>query len=164
MNALVPKHLNRNEVERQSIQCPAPVPFVLPSSEVPGAKDNNKHAIKVRINDETEECVLVFHGGIPEAYLQYVKICENLIRKKDFRTTFKGYAKEEALAEEDIVLHGVNRPDIDAPTENVEESSTSGRIPNRKDVSTPFQKWTKTKSILQNKVDNAQKAQNGVVE
>ena len=55
MNALVPKNLRKNEIEGQSLQHPAPVPFVPPSSELLPARDKDKRAIKVRINDETEE-------------------------------------------------------------------------------------------------------------
>ena len=97
INALVPENLNKKEVERQSLRHPAPVPFVPLNAELPITRDNDKHVMKVRINDENEELVSVFHGGVPEAYLQCVKICENLIRRKDLRTTFEGYWREEAL-------------------------------------------------------------------
>ena len=162
MSALVPKNLNKNKVERQSLRHPAPVPFVPLSSEVPGAMDNIKHAIKVRINDKTKERVLVFHGGVPEAYLQYAKICEKLIRKKDLRTTFDEYAKEDSPAEEDIILHDMNKPEPDSPAENMDAASISGRIPKENNGSTIFNKCTRTRSILQKKIGYAQKAQNGV--
>ena len=89
MNTLVPKHLNKNEVERQSLQRPAPVPFVPPGPEIPESKDN-KHSIKVTINKQAEERVSVFHEGVPEAYLQYINICENLVRKKELRVLYQG--------------------------------------------------------------------------
>ena len=163
MNALVPEILNKNEVERQSLRRPAPVPFVPPIAELPATRDNDKHAVKVKINDETEERVSVFHGGVPEAYLQYIKICETLIRKKDLRTTYEGYLREEALAKEDMVLHDVNKPDADASAESTDVASTSGRIPKKK-ASTPIEKWMRTKNMYKKKIDNARKAQNGVLE
>ena len=107
---------------------------------------------------------MVFHGRVPEAYLWYIKICKNLICNKDLITTFEGYWSEEALVKEDIVLHDMNKPDADVSAESVDVASTSGRIPRKKDASTPFEKWTRTKGIFQKKVDNAQKAQNGVLE
>ena len=57
MNALVPENLNKNEVKGQSLQRPTPVPFVLPRSELPAARHNDKDTIKVRINNDTEERV-----------------------------------------------------------------------------------------------------------
>ena len=75
---------------------------------------------------QTEEHVSVFHGGVPEAYLQYVKVCENLFRKKDLCTTFEGYWREEAPTKEDMVLHDVNKPDADASAESTDVASTSG--------------------------------------
>ena len=155
MNALVPEILNKNEVERQSLRRPAPVTFVPPIAELPATRDNDKHAVKVKINDETEERVSVFHGGVPEAYLQYVKICENLIHKKDLRTTFEGYWREESPAKENMVLHDVNKPDADASAKSVDVASTSGRIPKKKNVSTPLEKWMRTKNMFKKKVDNA---------
>ena len=84
MNMLVPGHLNKNEVKRQSLRCPAHVPFVPPSPEIPEMKDN-KHSIKVTINRQTDKCVSVFHEGITEMYLQYMNMRENLVRKKDLQ-------------------------------------------------------------------------------
>ena len=98
MNTLIPKHLNKNKVERKNLWHPAPVPFAPPVPEIPESKDN-KHSIKVRINKKTEERVSVFHGGISEAYLQYIKICENLVRKKELRVLYQGYEKEESPAQ-----------------------------------------------------------------
>ena len=123
MNALVPKNLNKNDVDRQSLWRPTPVPFIPPSSELPAVRDNEKYTIKFRINGETEEHVLASHGGVPEAYLQYIRIFKNLIRKKDLHTTFEGYKKEEALAKEDIILNDVNKPEPDVSTENVDVAS-----------------------------------------
>ena len=140
------------------------MPFVPPNAELPATRDNDKHAIKVRINDETEERVSVFHGGAPEAYLRYIKICRNLICKKDLRTTFEGCWREEALAKEDIVLHDVNKPDADASAESVDVASTSEQISKKKNAPTPLEKWTRIRGIYKKKVDNARKAQNGVLE
>ena len=67
MNVLIPEYLNKNEVERQNLQLPVPVLFIPPSSEISEAKDA-KHTTKIRINNETNERVSVFHGGVPEAY------------------------------------------------------------------------------------------------
>ena len=63
-----------------------------------------------------------------------------------------------------MVLHDVNKPDADASTESVDVASTSGKIPRKKNAPTPLETWTKIKSTFQKKVDNAQKAQNGVLE
>ena len=125
MNTLIPEHLNKNKVKRQSLQRPAPVPFAPPSPELPEIKDN-KHSIKVKINKQTDECVYVFHGGIPETYLQYIKICENLVRKKDIRAMFDRYEKKEAPAQEDINVLDVNKPE--AETGNTTVSDTSDRL------------------------------------
>ena len=106
MNPLVPEHLNKNEVKRKSLRCSAPVPFVPPVLEIPESKEN-KHSIKLRINKQTDERVSVFHGGIPEAYLQYIEICENLICKKELKILYQGYEEEENLAQLDMDILGV---------------------------------------------------------
>ena len=71
---------------------------------------DNKHSIKVGINKQTDERISVFHGGIPEMYLPYIKIYKNLVCKKDLHATFDGYEKEEALTQEDIDILEVNKP------------------------------------------------------
>ena len=81
MNALVPELLNKNKVERQSLWYPAPVLFVQLSYELTEAHDDNKHTINVRINNEIKEQVSVVYGGVPDAYLQYCKLCESLVCK-----------------------------------------------------------------------------------
>ena len=75
--------------KRQSLRRTAPVPFVPPSPELLETKDN-MCLIKVRINKQTDERISVFHGGIPEMYLQYIKIYEKLVYKKDLCAMFVG--------------------------------------------------------------------------
>ena len=60
----------------------------------------------MRINKQNEERVSVFHGGILETYLQYIKICKNLVRKKELRVLYAGYKKEESLLQLDIDILG----------------------------------------------------------
>ena len=72
---------------------------------------DDTHTIKVRINDETEEQVSVFHGGVPESYLEYCKLCESLIHKKDLHIMFDGYVKEETNVIDDLNLHNLGKPE-----------------------------------------------------
>ena len=81
---------------------------------------------------------------------------KKIIRKKDFHTTFTGYEKEENLASEDHDMHESNKPEADAPAGKL---ATASRIKRKSTVSTPLQKWTETKKLLRNKVNNTQKAQ-----
>ena len=73
--------------------------------------------------------------------------------------------KEESLTSEDIHILDVNKPDANNPAEKVDEPSNYGRIPKKNnEKATQLQKWTNAKKILQNKVNNACKAQKGGVE
>ena len=137
VNALIPKHLDKNEAKRQSIQRPELLSFVPPSPELPETKDN-KHAINVRINKETKEHVSVFHGGILETYLQYFKIYRNLVLKKDLYTTFNRYEKEETLAQEDIDKLDIStKPDANDPSEEVVDPSSLARFKKKSPTFTP---------------------------
>ena len=51
---------------------------------------------------------------------------------------FEGYLREEALTKEDMVLYDVNKPDADTSAKSVDVASTSGRIPKKKNASTPL--------------------------
>ena len=77
---------------------------------LPGAQDD-KYIIKVRINNGTKEQVSVFHGGVPESYLEYCKLCESLIHKKDLHIMFDGYVKEETNVIDDLNLHNLGKPE-----------------------------------------------------
>ena len=87
------------------------MPSPPPSPDLPEMKDN-KYSIKVRVNKQTDERVSVFHWGIREMYLQYIKIYENLVYKKDLQVLYDRYEKEELLALEDIEILG-DKPDAE---------------------------------------------------
>ena len=117
------------------------MPFVPPSPELPEAKDN-KHAIKIRINEETDEHISVLHGGIPETYLQYTKICEDVLQEKDLYAAFDWYAKEETLASNNLNILELSNRDANDPTEELEETE---RIKRKSHASTPLQRWLNTR-------------------
>ena len=159
MSTLVPEHLDKNKVKKQSLQHPSPVLFVPPSPELPDTKDN-KHFIKVGINRQIDEHFSVFHRRIPEAYLQYINICNNLVCKKDLRVLYEGYKKEEMLALEGIKILGEK---MDTEGGDMTSSEVAEKM-KKKIPMMPLQTWTKNKRIYQNKIINAKKAMKGVME
>ena len=114
----------------------------------------------MRINKKTEEQVYVFHGRIPEAYLRYIKICGNLVCKKELRVLYQGYKKEESLAQLDVNILG-DKPD--AEDEDVTPSEATGKK-SKKQVLTPLQTWDKFRRTYLTKIINAKKAMNGYLE
>jgi hypothetical protein len=160
MNALVPDTITKHEVERGSLRHPAPVPFVPPRSELPEVQDD-KHSLKVQVNETTEERVTVFHGGVPEAYLTLTLLRESLIRKKDLHTTFKGYESEESNARDDLIVQNELKPsEEDLAAAAAEKAKAGAKVP-KKD---PLKEWMKRKAWLEAKIDNAKKAKVSVVE
>ena len=84
------------------------------------------------------------------------RYAKNLVHKQGLHATFGGYAKEETLASNIFGILELSKPDANDPAKKVEET---GRIEKKSPASTPLQKRTKTKKILQNKVENVQQAQ-----
>ena len=78
------------------------------------------------------------------------------MHKKDLHAMFNGYEKEEALVQEDINILGMNKPDAEAGNTTVRDKSD--RIKKKSPMSTSLQMWTKTRKILQNKINNAKKS------
>ena len=103
------------------------------------------------------ERVSVFHGGIPEAYLQYIKICENLVRKKELKALHQGYKKEQNIAQLDMDILGDKS---DAEVDDATPSETTGKK-SKKQVLTPLQTWDKSRRTYLSKIANAKKAMNG---
>ena len=110
--------MNKNEVERGSLQHPVPIQFGVPSWEIPEVKDD-KHAVKVKVNEDTGERGVVYHGGVTEAYLHYVTLTKSLMHKRDLCTTSKGYKKEDSNMWDDLEFHDIPKPLADDPDKEV---------------------------------------------
>ena len=108
LSTLLPDGLKQQEIERQSLRFSPPIPFapLLLTEEV----SEHEHEIKVKISKNMLEAAAVFHGGIPESYVIYLDNCAAFIRKKDLATQYKGWKAEFGSANEDLVLHHLEKP------------------------------------------------------
>ena len=100
IHALILEGLKLQECEQNNWKKKAPIPFVPPKAEL--SRNEKEHTAKIKVTKHVEETIPVFCGGIPEHYLIHLRNCDNLMDKKELRTTWQGYMRKAVGATDDL--------------------------------------------------------------
>jgi len=73
----------------------------------------------------------VFRGGTPEIFIIYLSDCSALVRIKELVVQFTGWKNEDASANEDLLLHDINKPKLNATVTDkdaIEDYAASSKV------------------------------------